>query len=413
MDIFQTLGSWVMGGLRRIVGIQYPTPSGYQTQSATPVTFDSAMQLSAVWACVKLLAETIASLPIHVYRVGPEGRWPHTTHPLTMLFAGNSGKPNRYQTKVEFFETVLLNLVIHGNAYCLIQRAGGRIVSLLPIMSAQVETRLLSDGSVVHQYTHDGGMTVLAAESVWHLKLMGNGIVGMSPLAYQRNTLGIAQAAEDAVSSLYRNGSKPSGTLTMDKFLTPAQREEIRTNFATLATGNDNRLLVLEGGMKFQAISFTPEDIELLKSRMFQIGEICRWYGVPSVMVNDTSGSTVWGSGIEQIVQGFYKLTLRPMIEKIEASIVANLLEPGERARVEVEFDFDALLRSDAKTRMEAYRVAINAGVMTPNECRAEEHLPAVEGGDVLLVQGAMVPITQAGRNPQPAESPAPDPVTA
>jgi HK97 family phage portal protein len=255
---------------------------------------------------------------------------------------------------------------------------------------------------VVHHYSHDQGVTVLAADGVWHLKLMGNGIVGMSPLAFQRNTLGIAQAAENAVTSLYRNGNKPSGTLSMDKLLTPQQREEIRTNFASLTSGNDDRLLVLEGGMKFQAISFSPEDIELLSSRQFQVQEICRWYGVPSVMVNDTSGSTVWGSGIEQIVQGFYKLTLRPILEKIEASVCANLLTSAERARMEVEFDFDALLRSDAKSRMEAYRVAINAAVMTPNEARAEENLPPLEGGDQLLVQGAMVPITQAGRDPAP-----------
>lgn len=394
MNFFQQLGSWVMGGLRRIAGIQYSSPNNYSAESASPVSFESAMQLSAVWACVKLLSETVASLPLTFYRVTAEGRRVAETHPLTLLF---SSKVNRYQTKVEFFETVLLNLIVHGNAYVQIGRDGDRITSLLPLLTAQMETRLLDDGSVVHQYTHDGGVTVFSDRSIWHLKLMGNGVIGMSPLAYQRNTLGIAQAAESAVTKIYRNGAKPSGVLTMDKVLNPQQRAQVRESFATLTTSQDDRLMVLEGGMKFDAVSLSPQDIELLASRKFQISEICRWYGVPSVMVNDNNGTTVWGSGIEQIVAGFYKLTLRPILEKIEASILVNLLTPNERNRMEVEFSFDALLRSDQKSRFESYRVGISSGVMTPNEARAAEHLLPIDGGDQLLVQGAMVPISQAG----------------
>ena len=230
---------------------------------------------------------------------------------------------------------------------------------------------------------------------------MGNGIVGMSPLAYQRNTLGIAQAAEGAVTKIYRNGAKPSGVLTVDRLLTPQQRAEIKANFATLTEGTDDRMLTLEAGMKFQAVSLSPQDIELLASRKWQLAEICRWYGVPSVMVNDNNGTSVWGSGIEQIVAGFYKLTLRPILEKIEASIVCNLLTPAERTRMSAEFDFDALLRGDLKTRYEAYRVAITSGLRPPNEIRAMEDLQPLAGGDKLLIQGAMVPIEQAGQKPE------------
>lgn len=396
MSIFTAIGSWMMGGLRRYRGIQYPTPSSYSEDAASTVTFDSALQLSAVWACVKLLAETLASLPVNVYRVRENDRKLAQDHYLSLLFAG---KVNRYQTKVEFFETVALNLVTHGNAYCLIERtAGGGITSLLPLMSAQMETRLMDDGSVVHVYTQDTGVTVFASESIWHLKLMGNGVIGMSPLAYQRNTLGIAQAAESAVTKIYRNGAKPSGVLTLDKILNPAQREQLRASFSTLTASTDDRLMVLEGGMKFDAISLSPQDIELLSSRKFQISEICRWYGVPSVMVNDNNGSTVWGSGIEQIVAGFYKLTLRPLLEKIESSIHAHLLRPIDRGRIEVEFDFDALLRADLKSRYESYRVGINAGVITPNEARKWEHLPPEPGGDKLFIQGAMMPVEFLGQ---------------
>jgi HK97 family phage portal protein len=390
MNIFYSFSNWVMGGLRRSKGIQYSTPQAYAQEAASPVTYDSAMQLSAVWACVKLLSETVASLPIYVYRKTPEGRELDESHALAILF---NGKVNRYQTRNEFFETVLLNLVVHGNAYCVIERSGGRIVSMLPIMSAQVEPSLLDDGTMVYAYTNDAQTIVYAEQNIWHLKLMGNGTIGMSPLAYQRNSLGIAQAAENAVTKIYKNGAKPSGVITIDRVLTPQQRDQVRASFSNLTTTSDDRLMVLEGGMKFDGISLSPQDIELLSSRKFQIAEICRWYGVPSVMVNDSNGTTVWGSGIEQVMQGFYKLTLRPLLEKIESSIMVNLLTKSERERMEVEFDFDALLRADSKSRFESYRIAINAGIMTPNEARAEEHLPAVDGGDQLLVQGAMIPI--------------------
>lgn len=391
MNIFTRIGSWMQDGLRRVVGIQYAEPTAYNEQSATPVSFDSAMQLSAVWACVKLISETIASLPLTIYKVNENGRKVAVNHPLSIIF---SGKVNRYQTKVEFFETVLLNLLTSGNAYCYIQRVGDRIVGLLPLMSADMVVTLLPDGSLTYEYTTSEGVTVYSAQSIWHLKLMGNGTIGLSPLAYQRNTLGIAQAAEGAVTKIYRNGSKPSGVLTVDKFLTDEQRELVRNKFYTLAAGQEDRLMVLEGGMKFDSISLSPQDIELLASRQFQISEICRWYGVPSVMINDTSSTTVWGSGIEQIVSGFYKLTLRPLMEKIEASILVNLMSPSEASRYEIEFDFNALTRSDLKTRYDSYRIGIYGGFLKPNEARRMEGMEDADGGDSLFMQGANMKLT-------------------
>lgn len=399
---FYSFSSWMFGGLKKITGIQQSYPA-YEEEAASTVTFDSAMQLSAVWACVKLLAETPASLPLNIYRKTNTGREIHTNHHLSILFAG---KVNRYQNKIEFWETVLLNLLVHGNAYCRIERMGGKITSLMPLMSSQIDVSLLNDGAITYRMSDEkGNVDVYAEKSIWHLKLMGNGITGLSPLAYQRNTLGIAQAAEKAVSNVYKNGAKPSGVLKLDRMLTKAQRDEVRGAFATLTTGNNNRLMVLEKGTDFQSISLSPQDIELLASRKFQISEICRWYGVPSVMVNDNGGTTTWGSGIEQIMAGFYKLTLRPLLEKIEASLFVNLLTSEERQTVEIEFDFDSLLRSDAKSRFDGYHVAINAGVMTPNEARAMENLTAMEGGDQLLVQGALTPVLKIGEKntPQPA----------
>lgn len=407
MSLFYQIGQWLFGGLTRERGIQYTQPA-YAEESATPVTFDTALQLSAAWACIKLLAETPSSLPLNFYRVNPDGtKEIDKTHELYQLFAY---KPNRYQNRVEFWETVILNLVTHGNAYIQIERRAGRILSLLPLMSSQVETRLMTDQSITYQYTADSGVTIFAEPSIWHIKLMGNGIIGLSPLAYQRNTLGIAQAAERAVTKIYANGAKPSGVLKLDRLLTKEQRTEARQSFSSLTTGSGERLMVLEKGTEFQPISLSPQDIELLSSRKFQISEICRWYGVPSVMVNDNNGTTTWGSGIEQIVQGFYKLTLRPLLEKIEASMMCKLLSPEDRATMEIEFDFDALLRSDKKTMYESYKSAVNGSLMTPNEARKSLGLVPVDGGDTLFIQGAMVSIDVAANPPEPTQpDPAPD----
>jgi len=400
MSIFNNMLSFFgLGSLQRNVGPQFPTPTGYTNTPASPVTEDTALQVSAVWACARLLAETVASLPLCVYAKSSSGRERDDGHWFAQLMAR---KVNRYQTRVEFFETVMLNLVLHGNAYCLIQRTGNRITSLLPLMSAQVETRLQPDGSVLHYYLSSAGLQVFAAESIWHLKYRGNGIVGLSPLAYGRNLIGVAQSAEQAVTNIYANGGKPSGVLVLDRLLKPEQRAEIRANFSTLTTGNNDRLLVLEQGMKFEAISLSPQDIELLASRRFQIEEICRWFGVPSVLVNDTSSSTAWGSGIEQIVAGFYKLNVRPQLERIEASIEGNLWTPADVVSHEVEFDFDSLLRADQGKRFEIYKNGVLSGVMTPNEARAEEAMPAKPGGDSLLAPVNMLPIEKLGQQPRP-----------
>ena len=394
MGLWQNLWSWLGGGTIRTQGVQLTAPRAYESESAMPVTEETALQVSAVWACVKLLSETVASLPVNVYRKTDSGRELANDFWFARLMAY---KPNQYQNKLEFFETMTLNLALHGNAYAKITRVNGRVVSLLPLMSAQVLPVLLQDGSVVYEYTDGTNVDVLSSESVWHVKLYGNAIVGKSPLAFGRNIIGIAQAAEKTVTKIYKNGGKPSGVLSLDRLLTPEQRQAVRENFATLTTGTDDRLLVLENGMKFDGISLSPQDIELLASRRFPLEEICRWFGVPSILVNDTSGSTAWGSGIEQIVGGFYKLNLRPYLERYENAVNVGLFSREESQEYEFEFDFEGLLRSDFKTRLDAYRTAIAGTVMTPNEARALEGLPMVDGGDVLLSQINMTPIDRLG----------------
>lgn len=390
------------GGTGRNAGDQTGTPAGGGAPAAVVVTEDSAMQLSAVWACVRLLAETVASLPVTVYRKTAAGREVDAAHWLAKLMAR---KPNRYQTRIEFFETMMLNLVLHGNCYAKVTRLGGQIRSILPLMASQIEVKLLADGSVVYLYSADGNIDVLAAESVWHVKLYGNGIIGKSPLEFGKNMLGIAQAAEQSVTKIYANGGKPSGVLSFDKLLTQAQRDAVRANFGSMTTGTDDRLLVLEMGMKFDAVSMSPQDIELLASRKYQTDEIARWFGVPSILINQNEGSTTLGSSTAEIISGFYKLNLRPYLERFEASVSANLFTESEAQEYEFEFDFEGLLRSDLKSRLEGYRTAVAGTILTPNEVRRIEGWPRVEGGDKLLSQINMAPIEMLGLQ-QPAGSP-------
>ena len=360
------------------------------------VTDETALQLSTVFACVRLLAETVAGLSLNFFKVSPDGtRVLATDYSLFRLL---SFKPNRYQTRVEFWETIIFQLAFRGNAYCAIERNGtGEIISLMPLMTAQVNPVLQNDGSVIYEYSTTKGVAVFAEESIWHLKLFGNGITGLSPLDHARNSLGIAISAEDRVNVLANSGFKPSGVLMIDKILKKEQRDQIREAFKDLADGGDDTLRVLEAGMTYQQVSMNPKDVQLLESRKFQTEDIARFFGVPSVLINDTSGSTVWGSGISEIIRGFYKLGLRPYLERIECSLSVRLINIKDRMTIVPEWDFDMLLRGAEKERYEGYNVAVRSGVMTPNECRKLEGLSPDKNGGKLYIDRQLIFIENGG----------------
>lgn len=405
MAFWRTLGRYLSGAGNRQVGLQSGVPSSYSNTSATPVTVDTALGLSAVWACTRMISEAVGSLPIRVYNVDRKtgAKTLNTEHPLHILF---NGKTNRWQTRQEFFETLTFQLVLMGNAYAIKQRdSQGKLIGLIPMMSEQMEVSLQDDGSRLYQYTETTATKIYAEDTIWHNKLFGNGIIGLSPLAYARNSIGIGQAAEQSVTKIYKNGGKPSGILMIDKVLTEPQREAVRQNFKELAEGNNDRLFVLEAGMKFEQVSLSPQDIELLQSRRFQIEDIARFFGVPSVLINDTAAGTTWGSGIQQIVEGFYKLNLRPFLKRYQDSMKVWLLTPAERLTMEIEFDFDELVQPGLKDRITSGKEAVQGGLLTPNEWRSNEGMQPMNGGDKLLVQQQMIPIDKAGTmSAQPAQ---------
>jgi HK97 family phage portal protein len=393
---------WGRTGPRVVKGLQAGEPQESSGPTIAPVTFSTAMQVSAFWAAARLWSETVSTLPI-IFYTDKEKKNPVTAGMLPELFAG---KVNRYQTKIEFFLTFILNLVVHGNAYALKQFVGARLVGLIPLMSAQMETKLLADGTIIHCHYSNAGVTVYAAEAIWHCKLFGNGIVGLSPLGHGAKSIGIAIAAENRAGLTYKNGGKPTGILTIDNVLKPEQREQIKKEFQGLREGNTDELMVLEAGLKYTTVSLSPEQVQLLESRQFQIADIARFMGVPSVLINDTSGTTVWGSGIAQIITGWYKLNLRPILQYVEESMEINL-QPLDGERLFSEFNMNELLRHDLETRIKANAAAVGSAQMTPNEARADEGREPKPGGDALLVNGNMIPVTSAGK--QPATKPKPE----
>lgn len=393
MSLFRQIVSFMSGGTGRNKGMQISGPGQYNTPAATNVTVDTAMQLSAVFACTRLITESIGSLPINFYKKKDNGvKVPFPDHPLAQLFRG---KVNKFQTRQEFFESLTYQYVLQGNNYAAKQYgSNGDIVSIMPLMTPQMNVKLEDHGLEYH-YTEDNGLRVFAEKTIWHNKLFGNGIIGVSPLAYARNSVGIGQAAEQSTTNIYKNGGKPSGILMIDKTLTEDQRIKIKNNFSELAEGNNDRLFVLEADMKFEQVSLSPQDIELLASRRFQIEDICRFFGVPAILVNDSQASTAWGSGIEQIIQGFYKFGLRPYLERYEASMKANLLSVDQRDTVEIEFDFNALLQPSKAERVKTGKEAVTGALITPNEYRVSEGLPEVPGGDSIYMQQQMVPVDE------------------
>jgi HK97 family phage portal protein len=399
MSLFSTMFGWFRGNATaQRSGVQAALPIGSAYEESIIVGPDSALQVSTVWACVKILVETIASLPLFVYVTDNQGR--RTLARSESLYQVMHDSPNRRQTAQEFWEYMLLNLVLRGNAYARIERdASGNAYALWPMAADQVEVRAHPDGSLVYSYTLDSDVIIYTEEQILHIKGMGNGIVGMSPLDYMRASVGLAIAAQNHTAATYRKQARRPGVLMTDKVLSKEQRAALRDSFGEIASGGQKELYILEANFKFDPIGMSPADIQLLETRRFAVEDLARWFGVPSVLINDTSKTTTWGTGVEQIIEGFYKFTLRPQLERIEQAIQRRVLTPAQRARgLHTEFSFDALLRSSLKDRMEIYSKGTQNGIYTRNECRQLENLPPIDGGDALTAQVNLVPIDMLGQ---------------
>ena len=387
------------------VGSRYAFYMG-GTSAGKVVTERSAMQMTAVYACVRILSEAVAGLPLHLYRYNDEGgKEKALDHPLYWLL---HDEPNPEMSSFVFRETLMTHLLLWGNAYAQIIRNGkGEIVALYPLMPNKMTVSRDENGELTYTYQKsqdelpkDNVYTVVLHQpDVLHIPGLGfDGLVGYSPIAMAKNAIGLAIATEEYGSKFFANGAAPSGVLEHPGTIKdPARvRESWQSTFG--GSGNANKIAVLEEGMKYTPISISPEQAQFLETRKFQINEIARIFRIPPHMVGDLDKSSF--SNIEQQSLEFVKYTLDPWVVRWEQSIQRTLLAKDEKKRYFVKFNVEGLLRGDYQSRMTGYATARQNGWMSANDIRELENLdriPAEEGGDLYLVNGNMLPLEMAG----------------
>jgi HK97 family phage portal protein len=391
--------------LARSIGLTdprlYRTLGSVPTSSGETVNTASVLGLAAAWACVNLLAGTIASLPLMVYRTRNGARTIASDHPLYRILHDS---PNADQTALDFWEFVCASLELHGNAYAEVVRArNGRIIALgVPITPELVTVRRLDTGALEYEWVDQGRRIIAGQERVLHIRgFGGNPLGGLSTLSAGRQSFGLAQAIERASGDTFRNGVRPSGLLKTADTLTIDQRKQAEELLQEKFAGaiNAGRPMLLDRGMDWVQLSISPEDAQMLQSRAFSVEEVCRFFGVPPFMVGHTEKTTSWGTGLEQQTLGFQKFTLRRRLKRIEQALEKQLLSVADRlAGITIEFNLEGLLRADSAARASFYQLMLTNGVMTINEVRSLENLPPVEGGDEPRMQMQNVPITQAGQ---------------
>ena len=383
-------GGWFWGGNADLPGVQINTPSGTPYVS---VNDQAALQVSTVWACVRLITETLGALSVNVYEKTASGRNIVQDHPLGYVL---NVAPNDRMTSVELLESWGMNLAIDGNCYSRIIRDGsGDCIALQPKAAQQMMIDEKDDGSYGYQYAYGAEKIPYTPEQICHSRLMGNGLKGLSPLGYARRAVANAMALNENATRFNMKGGKPAGVLMIDHVLKPEQRSAVRNNFSDLEAGGDagSRLFVLEAGMQYQQLSITPADAQMLEQMQFSVDDICRVFRVPSFMVNSHEKQTTYGTGIETMGQGYLTFTLYPYVKRIEASLNRWAVKPKERPRIYVEFNLESLLRADSAGRAAYYATMVQNGLMSRNEVRAKENLDAREGADDLTVQLNLTPL--------------------
>ncbi len=391
--------------INRTSGSAYSFFMGGST-SGKRVNERSAMQMTAVYSCVRILSEAIASLPLHVYRYNEDGgKEKAIDHPLYFLL---HDEPNPEMTSFVFRETLMTHLLLWGNAYAQIIRNGkGEVVALYPLMPDRMTVDRDEYGQLYYEYqtssddapTMKGSTVRLRPPDVLHIPGLGfDGLVGYSPIAMAKNAIGMAIACEEYGAKFFANGANPSGVLEHPGTLKDPAKVRDSWNAAFGGSSNAHKVAVLEEGLKYTPISISPNEAQFLETRKFQIDEIARIFRVPPHMVGDLEKSSF--SNIEQQSLEFVKYTLDPWVSRWEQAMIRSLLSQTEKPTYFLKFNVDGLLRGDYQSRMNGYATARQNGWMSANDIRELENLdriPAEEGGDLYLINGNMLPLKNAG----------------
>lgn len=395
----------------RTVGSGYSFFMGVSA-SGKYVTERSAMQMTAVYSCVRILSEAVASLPLQFYRyTGDGGKEKAVGHPLYFLL---HDEPNPEMTSFVFRETLMTHLLLWGNAYSQIIRNGkGEVVALYPLMPDRMKVDRDENGRLYYEYTvyeaddvsgrkgtdKTGRIVRLQPADVLHIPGLGfDGLVGYSPIAMAKNAIGLAIATEEYGSKFFANGAAPSGVLEHPGTIKDPSRVRESWQATFGGSGNANKIAVLEEGMKYTPISISPEQAQFLETRKFQIDEIARIFRVPPHMIGDLEKSSF--NNIEQQSLEFVKYTLDPWVSRWEQAMMRALLTEDEKKKYFFKFNVDGLLRGDYQSRMNGYATARQNGWMSANDIRELENLdriPAEEGGDLYLINGNMTKLADAG----------------
>jgi HK97 family phage portal protein len=365
----------------------------------------TAMQQIAVYACIRVISEAVAQLPLQVYKHTAEGREKAENHPLYYLL---HDAPNNEMTSFVFRETLMGHLLTYGNAYAQIIRNGrGEIIGLYPLMPDKMEVNRDEENRLVYIYrkydeanpnVKGNGTYYLTSEDVLHIPGLGyDGLVGYSPIAIAKNAIGISIACEEYGASFFANGASPSGVLEHPGTIKDPER--VRTAWRkAYGSGNAHKVAVLEEGMKYTPISISNNDSQFLETREFQLEEIARLYRVPLHMIGDLNHATY--SNIEQQSLEFVKYTLDPWLVRWEQSLQQSLFTEREKKEYFIKFNVDGLLRGDYASRMSGYATARQNGWLSANDIREMEDMnpiPDEEGGNLYLVNGSFTKLVDAG----------------
>lgn len=358
-------------------------PLGHVTAAGNIVTDTRALQIPTVMRCIRIIGETCASLPIQVYERTPDGDVPAPNHWLSRLLV----EPNESMTGDELREALVGQMAGWGNGYAEIVRdTRGRPQELWPLKADLMVVKRDADRVLRYEYPDRYQVPQPYGQTqILHCRAFSvDGVMGMSPLGFLRHTLGLTVGAEDLAASFFNNGGRPSAILSVDKPLTPSQREQVRESI-TRPLEEGRRIMVLEGSMKYQTVTISPEDMQMLATRQFQVEELARCFGVPLHLLGVQNNVPNWG--LEQMNQAFFTFVLNAYLGRMESTINRFLLSPEERQRYFVRHDVRPLLRADSNARASYLSSMVQNGLMTRNEARRWEGLPPAEGADELTVQ--------------------------
>ncbi|HEN0075473.1 TPA: phage portal protein [Streptococcus pyogenes] len=377
-----------------------------RTTSGENVDEFKAMQTTAVYACVRILAEAVASLPIHVYERTVTGKEKKVEHPLYFLL---HDEPNPEMSSFVFRETLMTHLLIWGNAYVqIIRDRSGQVISLYPLLPDKMSVHRDESGKLYYKYKRQSeenpnfkekGDAILKAEDVLHVPGLGfDGLIGYSPIALAKNAIGMTLATENYGASFFKNGANPGGVLEHPGILKDPKRVRDSWNAVYNGVTNAHKVAVLEEGMKYTQVGIPPEEAQFLQTRKFQINEIARLYRIPPHMVGDLEKSSF--SNIEQQSLEFVKYTLDPWVVRLEQAFKRSLFLPEEKKTYLVKFNVDGLLRGDYQSRMNGYAIGRQNGWLSTNDIRELEDLNLLsdeEGGNLYLINGNMTKLKDAG----------------